>query len=132
MNADITGVDLMINAGYNPLAMVVVITKYPGSTMDALVGRPCNADRAMEAFNYLTYSYPAKVKAGYNCNEYKNFLTYANSVLQLRKENKKLETRNNKTIAKLRKSTVNRIQKFKVRGGKSGWDAVYDLMTVTP
>ena len=31
MDADITGVDLMITAGYNPLAMVVLVTKMPGS-----------------------------------------------------------------------------------------------------
>ena len=30
-DADITGVDLMIKTGYNPLAMIVVITKMPGS-----------------------------------------------------------------------------------------------------
>ena len=130
--ADAIATNLMANAGYNPLALIVVLTKQTGTTWDAITGRPANSERAMNVYDYTTYSYPAKVKAGYNCNEYKNFLTYANSVLQLRKENKKLETRNTKTIAKLRKSTVNRIQKFKVRGGKSGWDAIYDLMTVTP
>ncbi len=130
--ADAIATNLMANAGYNPLALIVVLTKQTGTTWDAITGRPANSERAMNVYDYTTYSYPAKVKAGYNCNEYKNFLTYANSVLQLRKANKKLETRNTKTIAKLRKSTVNRIQKFKVRGGKSGWDAIYDLMTVTP
>ena len=34
MNADVTGVDLMIQAGYNPLAMSVVLGKMPGSTVD--------------------------------------------------------------------------------------------------
>ena len=130
--ADAIATNLMANAGYNPLALIVVLTKQTGTTWDAITGRPANSDRAMSVYDYTAYSYPAKIKAGYNCNEYKNFLTYANSVLQLRKDNKKLETKNTKTVTKLRKSTLNRIQKFKVRGGKSGWDAVYDLMTVTP
>lgn len=129
--ADAIATNLMANAGYNPLALIVVLTKQTGTAWDAIAGRPANSERAMNVYDYTTYSYPAKIQAGYNCNEYKNFLTYANSVLQLRKENKKLETKNNKKIEKLRKSTISRIQKFKVRGGKSGWDAVYDIMTIT-
>lgn len=129
--ADAIATNLMANAGYNPLALIVVLTKQTGTTWDAIAGRPANSERAMSVYDYTAYAYPAKVQAGYNCNEYKNFLTYANSVLQLRKENIKLETRNTKNVTKMRKSTLNRIQKFKIRGGKSGWDAVYDLMTVT-
>ena len=30
MDADVTGVDLMIQAGYNPLAMIVILGKMPG------------------------------------------------------------------------------------------------------
>ena len=47
MNADITGVDLMIQAGYNPLAMIVVLGKMPGSTMDLLKSQPNNFKRTM-------------------------------------------------------------------------------------
>ena len=38
--ADITGIDLLAKTGYNPLAMIVVITKMPGSTLEALQGKP--------------------------------------------------------------------------------------------
>lgn len=130
--ADAIATNLMANAGYNPLALIVVLTKQTGSTWDALAGRPANSERAMNVYDYTNYSYPEKVKAGYNCNEYKNFLTYANTVLDQRKASPKLEKKNTKNITKLRKSTLSRIEKFKIRGGKSGWDAVYNLMTVSP
>ena len=90
MEADITGVDLMIQAGYNPLAMVVVITKMPSnSTFEILQGKPANSERAMSVFNYLTYNYPSKIKAGYGCQEYRNFLAYADPIVQERNSNKK-------------------------------------------
>ncbi len=130
--ADAIATNLMANAGYNPLALIVVLTKQTGSTWDALAGRPANSERAISVYDYATYAYPEKVKAGYNCNEYKNFLTYANTVLDQRKASPKLEKKNTKNITKLRKSTLSRIKKFKIRGGKSGWDAVYNLMTATP
>lgn len=130
--ADAIATNLMANAGYNPLALIVVLTKQTGTTWDALAGRPANSERAMNAYDYTTYAYPEKVKAGYNCNEYKNFLTYANTVLEQRNASQKLQKKNTKNMTKLRKSTLSRIQKFKVRGGKSGWDAVYNLMTATP
>ena len=38
--ADITGVDLLAKTNYNPLAMIVVITKRPGTTLEALQGKP--------------------------------------------------------------------------------------------
>lgn len=127
--ADLVGIDLMINASYNPLAMVVLITKYPGSTMDALRGRPCNADRAMEAFNYLTYSYPAKVKSGYACNEYKNFLTYANPIVEARNKNAKELTKFKQEQAKNLKVRRANLAKYKVSGGLSSWGVLYDSLT---
>ena len=45
--ADVTGTDLMVKAGYNPLAMVVLVTKMPGSTLEAVQGKPSNSERAM-------------------------------------------------------------------------------------
>jgi predicted Zn-dependent protease len=64
MAADITGIDLICKTGYNPLAMVVLITKRPTiSTLETLQGKPNNSERAMNAFDYLTYAYPDRVKS---------------------------------------------------------------------
>ena len=88
MNADITGVDLMIQAGYNPLAMIVVLGKQPGTSLDILKSQPNNFRRTMYIYDYLSYNYPSKVKAGYNCKEYKNFLAYIQPTITERNANK--------------------------------------------
>ena len=125
--ADITGADLMINAGYNPLAMVVVITKRPGSTFEILQGKPANTERAMNVFDYLTYNYPSKVSAGYGCQEYRTFLTYSNPIVQERNANEKKLSKFNKEQEKNKKERVKNIAKFKATGA-SGWDTSYALL----
>ena len=126
--ADVVAVNLMANAGYNPLAIIVVLTKQTGTYWEAIQGKPANADRAMNVYDYTGYAYPAKLKAGYACNEYKNFLTYANTVLATRKKMPKLQTKVSRDMKKYRKNSVNQVAKFKTRGGMSGWDAAYGLL----
>lgn len=126
--ADLVAVDLMVNAGYNPLALIVVLTKQTGTYWETILGQPANAERALNVYNYVAYAYPAKVKAGYGCNEYRNFLTYADAIISLRNQSQKLEKKNTKTQAKNKKNVTNKIAKFKVRGGISGWDAAYGLL----
>ncbi len=126
--ADITGADMMIQAGYNPLAMVVVITKMPGSTLETLAGKPANSERAMNVFDYLTYNYPSKVKAGYGCNEYRAFLTYANPIVADRNSNSRKLAKFNKEQEKAKKERAKNISKYKATGGLSGWDASYTIL----
>lgn len=126
--ADIIAADLMVTAGYNPLAIIVVLTKQTGTYWETIQGKPANADRAMSIFNYISYAHPTKVKAGYGCAEYRNFLAYANPVIAERKTNKKLETKNTKEQTKAKKNSASQITKFRTRGGLSGWDAAYGLL----
>lgn len=126
--ADVLAVNLMANAGYNPLAAIVVLTKQTSTYWDAIAGKPANAERALNIYDYSQYAYPNSVKSGYNCNEYKNFLTYANSVIEERKENSKTQKKLDKELKKYRKDSVSQITKFKTRGGISGWDAVYGIL----
>ena len=126
--ADLIAVDLMVNAGYNPLAIVVVLTKQTGTYWETIMGQPANAERALNVYNYISYAYPAKLKVGYACNEYRTFSEYAQNIVTSRQENKKLENKNTKTQAKNKKNNASKISKFKVRGGMSGWDAAYGLL----
>ena len=126
--ADIIAVDLMVAAGYNPLAAIVVLTKQTGTYWETLLGQPANADRALNIYNYVAYAYPAKITAGYGCNEYRTFAQYAQTVIDVRKQSKKLENRNTKTQTKNKKKSASNIAKFKVRGGLSGWDAAYEFL----
>ena len=126
--ADITGVDLMCKTGYNPLAMVVLITKRPTtSTLETLQGKPNNSERAMNAFDYLTYAYPSKVSAGYGCQEYRNFLAYANPIVEERNANAKKLVKFNKQQAKNQVQRAKDIANYKSTG-LSGWDTSYQLL----
>ena len=125
--ADITGVDLMCNTGYNPLAMVVLVTKMPGSTFEAIQGKPANSERAMNIYDYLTYNYPSKVKAGYGCQEYRNFLTYADPIVKDRNSNSKKLAKFNKQQAKNKAIRAKNIAQYKTTG-LSGWDTSYELI----
>ena len=126
--ADITGADLMIQAGYNPLAMIVVLTKMPGSSLEALQGKPSNTERAMNVFDYLTYNYPSKIKAGYGCQEYRAFLEYANPIVEERNSNKKKLEKFNKEQEKNKKERAKNIAQYKATGGVAGWDASYMIL----
>ncbi len=128
MNADITGVDLMIQAGYNPLAMIVVLGKMPGSTLDLLKSQPNNFKRTMYIYDYLAYNYPSKVKAGYGCQEYKNFLAYIQPTLDERNSNSKKLAKWEKEQAKIKKERAKQIAKYKATGGLNGWDASYTIL----
>ena len=125
--ADITGADLMIQANYNPLASIVVLTKMPGTTMEIALGRPCNSERAMNIYDYLTYNYPSKVKAGYGCKEYKSFLAYADPIVKERNSNKKKLEKFNKEQEKNRATRAKNIAQYKSTG-TSGWDASYNIL----
>lgn len=128
MNADVTGTDLMIQAGYNPLAMIVVLGKMPGSAMDTLKSQPNNFKRTMYIYDYLAYNYPSKVKAGYNCQEYKNFLAYIQPTIDERNADKKKLAKFEKEQAKLKAERAKQIAKYKATGGLNGWDASYTIL----
>jgi hypothetical protein len=126
--ADIIAANLMVTAGYNPLAIIVVLTKQTGTYWETLQGKPANADRAMSIYNYISYAYPAKINAGYSCNEYKSFLEYATPIVTERTASKKADAKNTKEQEKAKKNSTSQLSKFKTRGGLSGWDAAYGLL----
>ena len=125
--ADITGSDLMVQAGYNPLAMVVVVTKMPGSSLELIQGKPANSERAMNIYDYLTYNYPEKVKAGYGCQEYRNFLAYATPIVEKRNANKKELEKFNKEQEKNKAERAKNLAQYKTTG-INGWDASYEIL----
>lgn len=127
-NADIMGTDLMINAGYNPLAGIVVLTKMPGSSWEILQGKPANSERAMYIYDYLTYNFPTKVQAGYGCNEYRAFLTYANPIVEERNSSKSKLNKFNKEQKKLKSERDKQLSKYKATGGLSSWNVSYELL----
>ena len=126
--ADVMGIDLMINAGYNPLAGIVTLTKMPGSTLEITMGTPANHERANYIFDYLTYNYPSKISAGYNCQEYRNYLAYIEPTVNARNENKKKLAKFNKTQAKIKAKRAKQLAKYKSTNGLSSWNVSYELL----
>lgn len=128
-NADLVAVNLMMSASYNPLALIVVLTKQTGTYWDAIIGRPANADKALNVYDYISYVYPEKLKAGYGCNEYKTFVAYAQSIVSERNSNQKLKNLYVKNYAKEQKRVIKNITSFKTRGGLSIWDATFGFLS---
>lgn len=126
--ADVMGIDLMINGGYNPLAGIVVLTKMPGSSWETLQGKPANSERAMYIYDYLLYNFPSKVKVGYGCNEYRAFLAYADPIVAERNGDKKKLEKFNKEQAKLKSERDKQLAKYKSTGGLSSWNVSYELL----
>ena len=126
--ADMTAVDLMVNAGYNPLALIVVITKMPGSNLELIMGKPANSERAMSAYDYILYNYENKVKDGYGCQEYRNFLTYADPIVQKRNNSKRSLKKFAKEQEKIKNERAKNLNQYKMSGGLSGWDATYAIL----
>ncbi len=126
--ADMTAVDLMVKAGYNPLALVVVITKMPGTNLELVMGKPANSERAMSAYNYIAYNYQDKIKAGYGCQEYRNFLTYADPIVDKRNKSKRSIKKFAKEQEKIKAERAKSLNQYKMSGGLSGWDATYAIL----
>ena len=121
--ADITGVDLMTKAGYNPLAMVSVLYKISGNYIDIIQDHPSGDKRTMYLYNYITYTYPDKLKSGYNTESYKQFLNYAAPIVKDRNANPAKLNAFKKEQEKLKAKRLSKLEKYKNSTNELGWQA---------
>lgn len=128
--ADITGVDLMIKAGYNPLAMVSVLYKISGKYVDFIQTHPSGDKRTMYIYDYITYTYPAKLKLGYTSDSYKQFMDYATPIVEKRNANKVKMDKFNKEQAKLKEKRIEKMEKYKNKNQYNGWQNSYNLLKI--
>lgn len=116
IEADLTAVDLLMTAGYNPLALISVLNKICGNYVDILQSHPSGEKRLMAIFDYANYNYPAKVKANYKTDSYQKALQliYANlkirnaspkKLAQAKKEQEKLQEKKLKRARNMAKSS---------------------------
>ena len=111
--ADITGIDLMTNAGYNPLAMISVLYKISGNYIDFIETHPSGDKRTMYSYNYITYMYPNKANLGYSTNSFKQFMNYAKPIVSSRNESTKKLAKFNEEQAKLKEKRIKKMNKYK-------------------
>ena len=128
MNADATAVDLMMQSGYNPLSLIVVLGKMDGSLVETLSGKPANFKRTMGIYDYISYNYPSQLKVGYNCKEYRNFLEYIEPTITKRESSKKELNKFKKQQETLKKQRAKDLRTYKATGGTTGWDASYTIL----
>ncbi len=126
--ADITGADLMTKAGYNPLAMVSVLYKISGNYVDVISTHPSGDKRTMYVYDYITYTYPAKVKAGYNSASYKSFMNYASPIIKARNADPKKLAKFKKEQAKLKAKRLAKLEKYKTAKQSNGWDKSFEVI----
>lgn len=126
--ADITGVDLMTKAGYNPLAMVSVLYKISGNYADFTSTHPSGDKRTMYIYDYITYTYPAKAKLGYTTDSYKKFMEYASPIVNARNANPKKLASFNKKQEKLKNKRLAKLEKYKNEKTTNGWDRSFEII----
>lgn len=126
--ADITAVDLMIRAGYNPLAMVSVLYKISGNYVDIIQDHPSGDKRTMYLYNYITYTYPDIVKQGYNTDSYKQFMNYAQPIVAARNASPSKLKAFEQEQQELRAKRIAKLEKYKNTTNELGWQASFTML----
>ena len=124
--ADLTGVDIMTKAGYNPLAMISVLNKICGNYLDILESHPSGEKRLLNIYNYVEYNYPAKLKTGFNTESYQKALTMLSPTVQKRRASEKLT----KKYEKEQKKLLAKKEKRMAKAAKTStiWDGYYTTL----
>ena len=125
--ADITGVDLMTNAGYNPLAMISFLYKISGNYIDILQTHPSGDKRTMYSFDYISYNYPAQILLGYSTDSFKQFMTYATPIVVARTANAKKQANFKQEQEELKQERIEKMQKYQ-KEKVNGWSASYNFL----
>lgn len=69
--ADLKGVDYMVNAGYNPVAMITVLNKISGESIwdwGILWSHPKTSHRLMDVYEYIYKKYPKYLSSDFTKN----------------------------------------------------------------
>jgi len=86
--ADKMGIDLMVNAGYNPVAMIVAFTKFaPQEFYDIFSTHPKTSKRLATMYAYIYTKYPQYLAN----NAYKDNVYYQNFLLTSKENRKNFE-----------------------------------------
>jgi len=124
--ADITGVDLMTKAGYNPLAMISLLNKISGNYIDIFQTHPSGEKRLMNVYNYIDYNYNHVISKGYPTDSYKKALLVINPNVEKRKESTyksaKFEKDQKKLLAKKEKRAK------KMQSTSTIWDGYFTTL----
>lgn len=72
--ADLTSIDYMVKAGYNPLASISILNKISGNYFDLFSDHPSGTKRIKKAYKHIAQNYPEFIRNGYNSESYNRAL----------------------------------------------------------
>ncbi len=124
--ADLSGVDLMVKAGYNPLAMISVLNKICGNYVDIISSHPSGEKRLMNIYDYVSYNYPDWTKKGYTTDSYKKAYALISLNIQERNASKRLTKKYEKQQEKLKKEKIKRAKQM--LKSNNGWNSTYNTL----
>ena len=128
--ADITAVDLLMSAGYNPLALISVVYKSDITETGGLLDSNLSCEeRIMNIYDYANYNYPEKVKENYKTDSYKSVLNLIYANLKIRKADTKKMEKAQKEQEKLQKEKLKRARNM--AKSTNPWSSAYSLMQVS-
>ncbi len=116
--ADRTGVDFLIQGGYNPLALLSVYGRYLDYDEDSAT------EHIMNIYDYINYNFPDKLKQGYNSATYQKALKVINAQLNSRTSEEKIKVQEKQ--AKIKQKKISQANSaFK---GMNPWNASYTTL----
>ena len=124
--ADISGVDMMQKASYNPLAMISLLNKISGNYLDIFESHPSGEKRLMNVYNYIEYNYPNYITKGYKSDSYTKALDVITPNVEKRKASKRLTNKYEKQQKKLLTKKEKRLKKM--QGTSTVWDGYYTTL----
>lgn len=128
LEADITAVDLLQNAGYNPLALISVLNKICGNYIDVISTHPSGEKRLQNAYDYIDYNYPQWIKKGYDTDSYKKAYALISLNVKERNMSAKKVQKWKKEQVKLQQQKIKRMKKMLKTN--NGWNSAYETILI--
>lgn len=121
--ADLTAADLMIGAGYNPLALISVLNKISENHLDIISTHPSADKRLVYLYDYINYNYTEEIKGGYSTESYAEFKAYMDNITEQRQNNPEKMAEYKEKQRELRQERLERAKK--IRDNKGGWSSFF-------
>jgi len=107
---------------------VSVLYKIGGNYVDFIQDHPSGDKRTMYLYDYITYTYPEKLKPDYDTDSYRQFLNYAEPIVSKRNSSQSKLNAFNKEQEKLKAKRLAKLEKYKDSKNELGWQSSLILL----
>ena len=112
-DSDVTAVDLLVGAGYNPLGTISILQKVTGEKYtDFLSTHPSGEKRTLYIYDYIAHTYPEFIEKGFDTESYEEFLYYLEEVEKERAQKPKKMIKHQKKFEKLEEKRKKKYAKY--------------------